>query len=78
MKLGIALALAAAAGLAQDFDILIRNGRVVDGAGNAWFRADVGVKDRRIAAVGALAGKTATRVIDAAGRIVAPGIGSRQ
>lgn len=67
------MVLAAAAALAQDYDVLIRNGRVVDGAGNAWFRGDVAVKNGRIAAVGALNGRSAARVIDAAGRIVAPG-----
>lgn len=55
------------------FDILIRRARVVDGGGNAWFRADVGVRDGRIAAIGALGGATAARVIDADGRVVAPG-----
>ena len=58
---------------AADFDLLIRNARVVDGAGNPWFRADVAVKDGRIAAVGRLQQATAPRVIDAAGRVVAPG-----
>lgn len=62
-------ALAAAA----DYDILIRNARVLDGAGNPWFRADVAVKDGRIAAVGHLGGATAARTIDARERIVAPG-----
>ena len=56
-----------------DYDLLIRNARVLDGAGNAWFRADVGVKDGRIAAVGRLANATADRVVDARERIVAPG-----
>lgn len=59
--------------LAQDFDILIRNGRVVDGTGNPWFAADVGVRGGKIAAIGALKERTATRVIDATGRIVTPG-----
>src|SRR2546430_1897089 len=58
---------------AADYDILIRNARVVDGAGNAWFRAAVAVKDGRIAAIGQLPTATATRTIDAAERIVAPG-----
>src|SRR5215472_14371900 len=58
---------------AADYDVLIRNARVVDGAGNAWFRADVAVKGGRIAALGRLGNVSADRVIDAAGRIVAPG-----
>jgi len=56
-----------------DYEILIRNGRVIDGSGNAWFRADVAVKDGRIVAVGALREATAARVIDARERVVAPG-----
>ena len=57
------------------YDVLITGGRVVDGTGNPWFLADVGIRDGRIAAVGrlALAGAAATRVIDATGLVVAPG-----
>ena len=56
------------------FDILITNGRVFDGAGNPWIRADVGIRGDRVAAVGALAGAAAAATtIDAAGRVVAPG-----
>lgn len=55
------------------FDLLIVNGRVLDGSGNPWFRADVGIRGDRIAAVGRLAGQPATTVIDARGRFVAPG-----
>ena len=58
---------------AADFDILIRNARVVDGAGNPWFRADAGIKDGRIVALGNLSGRDAARIIDAAGRVLAPG-----
>jgi N-acyl-D-amino-acid deacylase len=58
---------------APAFDLLIRGGRVVDGSGNPWFTADVGVKDGRIAAVGLLGNATAARTIDATGRIVTPG-----
>ena len=54
------------------YDLLIRNGRVVDGSGNPWFRADVGVKDGTIAAIGRMEGK-AERVIDAEGLYVSPG-----
>ncbi len=56
-----------------DFDILIRNGRVVDGTGNPSFISDVGLRDSKIAAIGRLASRTAARVIDANGLVVAPG-----
>lgn len=58
---------------AQNFDLLIRNARIVDGTGNPWFRADVGIRDGRIAAVerGGLDG--ATKVIEAQGLVLAPG-----
>jgi dihydroorotase/N-acyl-D-amino-acid deacylase len=60
--------------LAQDYDVLIRNGRVVDGSGNPWFWADVGIKGDRITLVGrAPADASAKRTIDATGLIVAPG-----
>ena len=55
------------------FDLLIRNGRVVDGTGAPWYRADVAVRDGRIAAIGRLAEAKATRTIDATGLVVAPG-----
>lgn len=54
-------------------DVLIRGGRVIDGAGNPWFRADVGIADDRIAAVGRLGGEDAKRTIDAEGLFVCPG-----
>ena len=55
------------------FDVLLTDARVVDGAGNPWFRADVGLRGDRIAAVGNLSDRTASRTIDAADRVVAPG-----
>jgi N-acyl-D-amino-acid deacylase len=58
---------------AADYDILIRNARVIDGSGNPWFRADVGIRDGRIAGVGRLNGRSSYRTIDAAGRVLAPG-----
>lgn len=69
----VSLALAAVSLWAADYDILIRNARIVDGTGNPWYRADVGVRDGRIAAIGRLTAVTAYRTIDAAGRVVAPG-----
>jgi N-acyl-D-aspartate/D-glutamate deacylase len=55
------------------FDILIINARVMDGSGNPWLRADVGIRGDRIAAVGRLAGASAPVVIDAKDRLVTPG-----
>jgi len=65
--------LAAVYALAADFDVLIRDARIVDGSGNPWYRASVGVLNGRIAAVGALPGATATRTIDARSRVLSPG-----
>ena len=56
----------------QTFDAIIRGGRVVDGSGNPAYRADVGVKDGRVAAIGRLSTRAETE-IDAKGLIVAPG-----
>lgn len=55
------------------FDILIKNGEVVDGTGAKKVRADVGVEKGRIAAVGNLEAAQAANVIDARGKVVAPG-----
>ena len=55
------------------FDLVLTGGRVVDGTGSPWFRADVGVRGDRIAAVGALAHAEARQRLDVAGRVVAPG-----
>ncbi len=57
----------------QPFDVLIRNGRVLDGSGNPFFYADVGVRGDEIVAVGDLRGAAAARVIDATGKYVTPG-----
>jgi N-acyl-D-amino-acid deacylase len=58
---------------AQQYDLLIVGGQVIDGTGNPWRYADVGVRDGRIVAVGDLSGTSADRVIDARGKVVAPG-----
>jgi N-acyl-D-amino-acid deacylase len=55
------------------FDVLIRNGRVMDGTGNPWIRADLGITGERITAVGRLTDATAARIIDAKDRLVVPG-----
>ncbi|MDQ3700017.1 MAG: D-aminoacylase [Chloroflexota bacterium] len=54
-------------------DVVIRGGRMVDGSGAPWVRADVGLMGGRIAAIGDLSRAEATTAIDAAGKIVAPG-----
>lgn len=59
--------------VAADYDWVFRNARVIDGAGNPWFYADVAVKDGRIAAVGQLPNADGERMVDAAGRYLAPG-----
>lgn len=56
-----------------EYDILIRDGRVLDGTGSPWFRADVAVKGDTVAAVGRLEDASAETVIDARGLYVAPG-----
>ncbi len=68
---GVSMLFAAHAA-AADYDLVIRGGRVLDGAGNPWVRADVAVKDGRVARVGQVPG-TGTREIDARGRYVSPG-----
>ena len=58
------------------FDVIIENGRVVDGTGAAWFYGDVGIQGDRIAAIaprGMLRNATTTERIDASGLVVAPG-----
>jgi N-acyl-D-amino-acid deacylase len=58
----------------NDFDILITGGLVVDGSGTPGVRADLGIRDGAIEAVGDLCKASANRVIDASGLVVAPGI----
>jgi N-acyl-D-amino-acid deacylase len=55
------------------YDIIIKGGRIVDGSGNPWYEADVGIRNGRIVVLGRLDVGQATRVIDAKGMIVAPG-----
>ncbi len=55
------------------FDVLIKNGRIVDGTGAPWYRGDVGLVGDRITAIGSLASSTAAVTIDAANLVVAPG-----
>ncbi len=55
------------------YDVLIRNGRVLDGSGNPWIATDIGIRGGRIVDMGRLGNAAASRVIDAQGRTVSPG-----
>jgi N-acyl-D-amino-acid deacylase len=70
---GILTFVAAAPVRGQEHDLLIRNGRVLDGTGNPWYYADVAISGGRIVAIGDLKGARARRIIDAKGLYVAPG-----
>jgi dihydroorotase/N-acyl-D-amino-acid deacylase len=55
------------------FDVIIKNGHILDGTGAPWYAADIGIRGDRIAAIGSLQDAKAAKVIDAKGRIVSPG-----
>lgn len=76
IRLALAVSILAAPALAQtqqSYDLIIRDGRLIDGSGNPWRRADVAVSNGRIAAVGRLQSASAPIEIDARGLYVAPG-----
>jgi N-acyl-D-amino-acid deacylase len=70
MLIAALLLLAAANG---PYDLVIRNGRIVDGTGSPWYSGDIGIRQGRIARIGNLTGAGAKRTIDARGMVVAPG-----
>jgi len=57
----------------DEYDTIIRHGKIIDGSGNPWYEADVGIVDDRIVRIGNLANASADQLIDATGLIVAPG-----
>jgi N-acyl-D-amino-acid deacylase len=61
------------AAIDPDHEIVIRNGRIIDGSGNMWFYGDVLVRGGKIAAIGKVEAKPGAETIDARGLIVAPG-----
>ena len=69
----IPVSLFAQGSLAQSYDLIIRNGHIVDGTGSPWYGADIAIRDGHIAAIGHLDSATAKQTIDAAGMVVAPG-----
>ena len=57
----------------SEYDLIIKNGRVLDGSGNPWVNTDIAVEEDRIVAVGNLSDAAATKTVDATGKYVAPG-----
>jgi len=57
----------------QRFDIILKNGKIVDGTGNPWFYGDVGVIRDKIVCIGDLSKDKADKIIDVSGLVVAPG-----
>lgn len=62
-----------AAANSSDYDVIVRNGRIIDGSGNPWVSGDIGIRGKRIAAIGNLQNARAAREIDASGMVVSPG-----
>jgi len=60
--------------MAEKYDLIIRNGRIIDGTGNPWFKADIGIVGEKIAAISRTGdGMNANMILDAAGMVVSPG-----
>lgn len=57
----------------QSYDLVIQNGRIVDGTGAPWYIADIAIRDGKIARIGRLGASAAKRTIDGTGLVVAPG-----
>ncbi|MEZ5355573.1 MAG: D-aminoacylase [Bryobacteraceae bacterium] len=72
IRLLLLAALVATFAGAQPYDVILQGGRVIDGSGNAWYRADVAIAGGRVAAIGRV-GTGAKRVIDVKGHFVTPG-----
>jgi len=71
--LGILLTITPTPAAEPKLDLLLKNGRIVDGTGAPWYVADVGISQGKIVRIGRIPAEEATRVIDATGLIVAPG-----
>ena len=63
----------AAASKAQEFDVVITHGHIIDGTGSPWYSGDLCIRAGRIAAIGNLADAKRKQTIDARGQVVAPG-----
>ena len=58
---------------AVTYDTIIKNGRIVDGTGNPWFKADIGIIKDKVTKIGFIPAEMGITVIEANGRFVAPG-----
>jgi len=67
------LALFLLAAAPSPYDLVIRNGHIIDGTGSPWYSGDIGIRQGKIAGIGNLAGAPAKRTIEARGMVVAPG-----
>ena len=72
MKLLLPFVLFASLAFAQ-YDVVIRNGHIIDGTGSPWYAGDLAIRSGKIAAIGRLDGAVAKKTIDARGMVVAPG-----
>ena len=70
---GVLMSFARAPLASVPFDVIIKNGHILDGTGGPWYAADIGIRGDRIVAIGKLADSPAKKIIDATGRIVSPG-----
>ncbi|MBK5279073.1 MAG: D-aminoacylase, partial [Bacteroidia bacterium] len=59
--------------LAQSYDLVILNGKIIDGSGNSWYYGDVGIINGKIVSIGKLQSAQSMKTVDASGLIVAPG-----
>jgi N-acyl-D-amino-acid deacylase len=66
-------ALGEIAAAASDYDVIIKNGHIIDGSGNPWVSGDIGIRNDRIVTIGKLDDAHAKRTIDATGLVVSPG-----
>src|SRR3954469_141238 len=73
MKTLAVLLFLASTAFAQQFDLVITNGHIIDGTGSPWYSGDVGIRDGKIAGIGNLSGAPHSKIIDAHGMVVAPG-----
>ncbi len=62
-----------AAAAVPPYDLVVRNGHIIDGTGSPWYQADIGIRAGKIAAIGRLEGAPSKQTIDAHGMVVAPG-----